>query len=321
MRRTHLSKWGHAVLAGASLGILSSAPAASAQSAASRYDAAPVAARVPVDASTIRRGEFECALLADPMTFPYPVQAVFHDNTLELHGNVPSLAVRERVLTLARSVHSGAISDRLVIEISAARRLRSAPANVLHPVIMQRLRAAFPEHVANIAVHCDDRGNVVISGAVPTWTEKRTIHQTLRDTPGLTSLTNRLQLTAAGPTPAFGSTQEIPGGIVQAGGVPATAGGIDPLASARRRDADRRIDHASLSAGPQSACDADRTKALPDRARGSRRGDRQPVRRAHLQHARAEPLSSRRRRQLAETVTAIRDVRPPRQQRPAPRTA
>jgi hypothetical protein len=228
MRRELRTRWLHAVLGGlAGTGTLGLAGPATAQSAASRYNVAQAVAS-PVDPGTARRGELECALLADPLTFPYPLQAVFHDNTLEIHGTVPSLAVRERVLTLARAVHNGAISDRMDVELSSARRLRPAPASALQHALMQRLRAACPQHVPNVAVQCDERGNAVVSGSVLTWTEKRTIHQTLRDTPGLVSLANRVQLSADRmPAPADGIVQASAvadsGGVVHAGGTPSVA--------------------------------------------------------------------------------------------------
>jgi BON domain-containing protein len=255
MRRTLRKQWLPAVLGGLAgltgttgLGVTD----AVAQTPADRY-VAKQAALTPVDPGIAKRGEFECALLADPLTFPYPLQAIFHDNTLEIHGAVPSLAVRERVLTLAGLVHHGAISDRIEVELSSARRIRPESATTLHVALMQRLHAAFPQLVANIRIHCDDRGNVTIDGSVPTWTEKRTIHQTLRDTPGCASMANHLTLTLVQPRVE---------GIVQAGGVPLT-GGVVPagfsqtkepgtLESQRAADSAMRIEDAILHLCPQA---------------------------------------------------------------------
>ncbi|HEX3316116.1 MAG TPA: BON domain-containing protein [Gemmataceae bacterium] len=226
---------------------------ASAQAPADRY-VVKQAILATVDPGIARRGEFECALLADPLTFPYPLQAVFHDNTLEIHGTVPSLAVRERVLTLARVVHHGAISDRIEVELSSARRIRPESASQLRLTLMQRLHAAFPQHVAHIQVRCDERGNVTIDGSVPTWNEKRTILLTLRDTPGCASMANHLTLTSV-PAPVDG--------IVQAGGVPLTgsvvpAGGFSQtrepgtLESQRAVDSTMRIEDAIQHRCPQA---------------------------------------------------------------------
>jgi hypothetical protein len=221
MRRTFLNRWLDAVLAGgvglagfAGLGLAE----ADAQTPADRYVAKQTFAS-PADASVARRGEIECALLADPLTFPYPIQPLFRDNTLELHGTVPSLAVRERILTIARLLHQGAISDHIVVELSSARRIRPLSASELRATILQRMHAVFPQQVAHIQVLCDERGNVTLSGSVPTWTEKRSIHQTLRDTPGCASMTNRLTLTATAPNTPIPTE-----GILQAGGVESTSG-------------------------------------------------------------------------------------------------
>jgi BON domain len=253
MRRT-LRKLGlHAVLAGlagaAGAGVTGLTEA---QTPADRY-VVKQAVAATVDPSFIRRGEFECALLADPLTFPYSVQPVFHDNTLEIHGTVPSLAVRERVLTLARLVHQGAISDRIEVELSSVRRIRPASASELRASLMQRLHAAFPQLVAHITIVCDERGNVTINGTVPTWLEKRTVHQTLRDTLGCASMTNHLTLSA--PTPGSLIPTE---GIMQAGGVPLTgsvvpAGGFaGNLEAQRLADSTMRIEDAILHRCPQA---------------------------------------------------------------------
>jgi BON domain len=257
MRRTLRKQWAGALLAGG-VGLAGFGAAdAVAQPPADRYLAKQVFAS-PADPSVARRGEFECALLADPLTFPYPIQAVFHDNTLEIHGTVPSLAVRERVLTLAGAVHRGAISDRIEVELSSVRRIRPQSAGQLRTALVQRLHAVFPQLVAHIQIQCDERGNVTMTGSVPTWTEKRSIHQTLRDTPGCASMTNNLTLTVTAPgtpIPTEGILQtsgvEAPGGLLPAGGFsqPREPSMLD---AQRAADSMMRIEDAILHLCPQA---------------------------------------------------------------------
>ena len=159
-------------------------------------------------------------------------------------------------MTLARSVHHGAISDRLDIEVTSSRRIRTMPADLLRTALLQRLRAAFPKYVAGMTVQVDERGNVTIDGSVPTWTEKRTIHQTLRDTPGCASMTNRLVLSAGGsPSPvpasdimqASGTAQS--GGLMQAGGIPQEPNAL--FDQPRATDATMRIEASIMHICPQ----------------------------------------------------------------------
>ena len=178
---------------------------------------------------------------------------------------------------------------------------------------MQRLHAAFPQHVAHILIHCDDRGNVTINGSVPTWNEKRTILQTLRDTPGCASMANHLTLTSV-PAPVEG--------IIQTGGVPLT-GGVVPaggfsqtrepgtLESQRTADSAMRLEDAIQHLCPQAKnlhVVQIEPRRYPHRDRRSGRTDRQRLRRPHLRDARAPSLPARRPRQHAEEVDAVPGV-------------
>ena len=150
------------------------------------------------------RVTLESAWLADPLTFPFSLRLAARERTLEVHGDVPTEAVRTRVLDLARAIYRGEVDDKLRVDSSAARTITPREPGRLQAALEERLRMMFPELAGNIDLQCDKSGRVLLNGAVPSWTEKRTVQQALRDVPGCTSLVNRLLV---GAPPATGIVQ------------------------------------------------------------------------------------------------------------------
>src|SRR5207245_970218 len=76
------------------------------------------AAMVPLSPShaCLVEMQIEIAWLADPMTFPYPMAACLVGGTLEVAGLVPSEAVRQRALYLARECSGMSVADRLHVQ-------------------------------------------------------------------------------------------------------------------------------------------------------------------------------------------------------------
>jgi hypothetical protein len=179
--RSPLRSWFQAAALAVSLG---GVVAARADPPLTQAPAAPTA--VPL------RLQIECAWLADPLTFPYSLQTTLQNGDLFLHGTVPSEAVRDRAIDIVRSLVSARIVNLITLDPTTARRSQPRQPEKLRQMLADRLTEVFPGLVRNIDIECDAAGRVLVNGTVASWADKRTVHQVLRDTPGCTSLVNRL---------------------------------------------------------------------------------------------------------------------------------
>jgi hypothetical protein len=176
--RSRLRSWIQAAALAVSLG---GAVAARAEPPA---QAVPAPSAVPIEL------QIECAWLADPLTFPYSLQTTIQDGDLFLHGTVPSKAVRDRAVDIVRALVSVRMVNRITLDPTSARRSLARPP--ARQMLEKRLAEVFPGLVRDIDIQCGADGRVLVNGTVASWTDKRTVHQVLRDTPGCTSLVNHL---------------------------------------------------------------------------------------------------------------------------------
>jgi hypothetical protein len=144
----------------------------------------------------------ELALLADPMTFPYPLAARPVAEGLELRGYVPTETVRQRALQVAQKAAPVPVVDGLKIQSNLLVALpTAAPANLAEEVREQLVRVN-PERGAVVSVKLGPNGQVVLSGQVATLDEKLRMSRSLRGVPGCLSVKNDLAVgIAAAPAP------------------------------------------------------------------------------------------------------------------------
>src|SRR5262249_25179711 len=93
-------------------------------SSASAQTASGPRAPITEDPNRIREIRVELAWFGDPITFPCQLGACVQKGVLELRGYVPSTAIRERAVKLARQVCSLSVIDHLQVR----------PGTTAHPV-------------------------------------------------------------------------------------------------------------------------------------------------------------------------------------------
>ncbi len=152
-------------------------------------------AQTPQDAEVRRLLEIqvELAWLADPLTFPYFLDAQLQGQTLEIHGHVPSPEVRERACQLARLYCPLAIQDVMREHASLAVRPVRRPPQQLQHMAASSLRLALPAS-DKILVSCALDGQVTLQGTVTSWEEKLAASQALRRLHGCLCVANQLDI-------------------------------------------------------------------------------------------------------------------------------
>lgn len=152
-------------------------------------------AQTPQDAEVRRLLEIqvELAWLADPLTFPYFLDARLQGQTLEIHGHVPSPEVRERACQLARLYCPLTVQDVMKEHASlAVRPVRRQPQQ-LQQMAASSLRLALPAP-DKILVSCALEGQVTLQGTVKSWEEKLAASQALRRLHGCLCVANHLDI-------------------------------------------------------------------------------------------------------------------------------
>jgi hypothetical protein len=142
----------------------------------------------------LEEGQVELAFLADPMLFSYGVGAHVDGVTLEVRGYVPTQAVREQALRVAKEHSTLNIVDKLKIHPTLA-----THGTVDRPENIQRaaralLEEAFLEHGKRMDVKCDARGHVTVSGPVGSQEEKLLVSRKLRQVAGCSCVHNQLNV-------------------------------------------------------------------------------------------------------------------------------
>jgi hypothetical protein len=132
----------------------------------------------------------ELAWLADPATFPCLLEAHVAGTSFLVKGHVPSRAVHERALQIARLHCPMSVTDGLKERSHAAARPARIPAQQLHRAALNSLQAAFPQSKYPFQVLCDADGKVKVSGLVASFEEKLAVSQALRRLHGCSCVIN-----------------------------------------------------------------------------------------------------------------------------------
>jgi hypothetical protein len=133
----------------------------------------------------------EVAWLADPVTFPYYLEAhVNPGQQLEVRGYVPNKAVREQALRTAQVFSSLAVIDSTKEHPSLLVRPSPISAQQLQSSVVSSLRAALPKQYQQLRIDCAADGKVFVSGTVNSYEEKITVSHSLRRLHGCTSVQN-----------------------------------------------------------------------------------------------------------------------------------
>jgi hypothetical protein len=137
----------------------------------------------------------ELAWLADPITFPYYLEAhVTTAQQLEVRGYVPNRAVRDYALRIAQVYSSLPVVDSMKEHASLLVRPSLMSQQQLQSSVQSSLKVALPKLHQQLKVECGGDGKVSVFGPVTSHEDKITISHALRRLHGCTSVQNMTTL-------------------------------------------------------------------------------------------------------------------------------
>jgi hypothetical protein len=132
----------------------------------------------------------EIAWLADPVTFPYYLEAHADSGQFEVRGYVPNKGVREHALRIAQVYSSVPVTDAMKEHPSLLVKPSQMSPQQLQNSAQSSLRAALPKQYQQLKIDCGADGKVVVAGSVSTLEEKIAVSHALRRLHGCTSVQN-----------------------------------------------------------------------------------------------------------------------------------
>jgi osmotically-inducible protein OsmY len=143
-----------------------------------------------------RRAEIdvELAWLADPITFPYFLEARVEGGSLSVRGYVPDKTVRDHALKLARVHTTYTIADNMREHPSLRVRLAKESPAQLQTAVVSTLKEALPRQYQKLQVQCAADGAVILRGPVASAEEKLAASHALRRLYGCSSVQNLTQI-------------------------------------------------------------------------------------------------------------------------------
>lgn len=155
----------------------------------------------------------ELAWLADPITFPYFLDAKTEGPNLKVRGFVPDNAVRAQAMKLAQVYSAYPVVDTLKEHPALLVRPGKIAPQQLHSAVVAALREALPRQYQRVQVQCAADGTVVLRGQLPSSEEKLAAALALRRLYGCTSVQTAIQVPgvpADVPPTAVARTNEPP---------------------------------------------------------------------------------------------------------------
>ncbi len=132
----------------------------------------------------------ELAWLADPVTFPYFLEAKADYSSIQVRGYVPNKQVRDHALRIAQ-LHSGLpTSDAMKEHSSLMTKPGQISAQQLQRAVTSSLRESLPKTADKIKVQAHMDGKVLVWGPVASAEEKLLVSLSLRRLHGCTSVQN-----------------------------------------------------------------------------------------------------------------------------------
>jgi hypothetical protein len=144
--------------------------------------------------SRLEEMKVEIALLGDPTTFPYHLDAHMEGPALQLRGFVPNDSIRKHALTLAQASTVLTVSDAMKIHTKLSMRVAGVPVQELEKAAVDLLTEHYPEIVEGIEVKAKSSGQVILGGSVRSYEERLNISRQMRKLTGCTSVVNQLKV-------------------------------------------------------------------------------------------------------------------------------
>jgi hypothetical protein len=153
-------------------------------------DKNPAAKSAQTDPHRVTEVNVEVAWLADPVTFPYYLEAHATGSQLEVRGYVPNKTVREQALRIAQVYSSLPVADSIKEHPSLLVRPNQMSPQQLQSSVTSSLRVALPKQYQQLKAECGSDGKVYVAGVVNTLEEKIAVSHALRRLHGCTSVQN-----------------------------------------------------------------------------------------------------------------------------------
>jgi len=197
MRLAH-ARAGWALITASTLGVAVAVTAPASLGAAfgaapTRFETAPP---IPLADAQARLVEIkvELAWLADASTFPCELAPMCIGGALEVGGMVPSDAMRQRVLQVAREQGRLPVIDKLVVQPCPDLPKPHDPNYNLCRSAADAVTKVLADHPETFEVAADHSGQVTVTGTVFSCEEKLRVSRRLSRVPGCTSVVNNLKV-------------------------------------------------------------------------------------------------------------------------------
>ncbi|HLN33254.1 MAG TPA: hypothetical protein VK395_36335 [Gemmataceae bacterium] len=152
----------------------------------------------------LAESKVELAWLADPLTFPYALEARTMGTALEIRGEVLTESDRQQALRIAQEESGMRVIDKLRINARLSLPHVSKPTNQIHREAVAILGEDLPLRVKDLSVSIWTNGQILVKGAVSTYEDKLAISQRLRRVKGCSCIINQIRV--AGSTGVAAAT-------------------------------------------------------------------------------------------------------------------
>ena len=139
----------------------------------------------------------ELDLLADPLTFPYSLQAHISTEGLEIRGRVPNVWIRDHALKMAKNVCEVAIVDGMIVDAKMPMPLPHMQSATFASDARQRLERAAVKLTGPVEILAPGNGQITLSGKIGSAEDKMQMSRALRGMPGCTCVKNELVVNGA----------------------------------------------------------------------------------------------------------------------------
>jgi osmotically-inducible protein OsmY len=151
-----------------------------------------------------REARIELAWSSNPATFPYNLQARLAGSTVGVYGYVPTEAIRQEALRIAREESGLQVIDGLQIHASLAPPTASRSPQVLSRQAMNALKKNLSTQASHLSVSVWTNGQVLVKGNVSSLAAKLTASRCLRQVSGCTCVINQLRVVEPEPVSVTG---------------------------------------------------------------------------------------------------------------------
>ena len=179
--------------------------------------------------------QVELAWLADPILFPYLLSTQVQDETLTVRGFVPTEAVRNRALRVARAKTTLQVRDQIRVHPTLTAHSSDVSQEVVQRAARDLLAESFGDRARAVTVIIGRDGQITLLGMIASEADSLNVTRKLRQVPGCRYVVNQLMVSADpefSPGPA--TIPAAPGSLPPANaGSSKGPGGLLPVAAAK----------------------------------------------------------------------------------------